>query len=59
MKRTAAGYTPRYRVVWTIKGNATRPAVAGWTGEVAKRMRARGHKVIVQRQNHKLDWSNT
>lgn len=45
MKRTAAGYSPRYSVVW--KGKQSKPALMNWALMVARRMRHRGHTVSV------------
>jgi len=45
MKRTTEGYAPSYALLWN--GRRSRPALMGWTLEVAQRMRRRGHCVTV------------
>lgn len=51
MKRTVRGY-PHYRVIWNgpgPRGRISRPGLMNWVLEVAKRMRRRGHNVLVVR----------
>lgn len=48
MKRTADGYTARYVVRWLgHDGRTTAPSLMHWALMVARRMRARGHNVVV------------